>query len=277
MGFQGEGRGKRSTALRRRDAARSAGRSRSRSGAAARSARRVEAPGHAGHPRPGGAGHAHVGRRVAHHPGLARRSAQLGHQAEEPGRVRLAGGDVARAPDPGEAGGDAEPLEDGAAHVPRLVREDGEGRSREGVEGLRDAGVEPRRVEEALPVAVDVDREDLLGGEPEAGVAQAALDQEPRPLAHEREDGLEGERRRARGDAPEGGVDGGRDVAGGVDERSVEVEDDEPGQGSTRARRSRGPSASRASRGRAPGASGPGAARARPGPRPAPRAARRRG
>ena len=146
----------------------------------------------------------------------------------------------------------------------------------QGVEGLRDAGVEPRRVEEPLPVAVDVDREDLVDGEARgrrgAGCARPAA---ARPRRRSESTALEGERRRARRHPLERGVDGGRDVARGVDERAVEVEDERAGPRPTPAPRSRGPSAARASRRRAPGSSGPGAARARPGPRAA--SAARRG
>ncbi len=100
--------------------------------------------------------------------------AEVAHQAEEAGGIGLARRHVARPPDPREPRGDAEALEDRAAEVAGLVGEHGEGRPRERVEGLRDAGVEARRVEEPLRVALEVDGQDLVGREVEPGVARGS-------------------------------------------------------------------------------------------------------
>ena len=93
---------------RRRDAARleSRGSSISRSGAAARSAGRVEAPGHARPPASRRRG-PRPRRSPSRRPSRSRRAEAPSSdmRREEPGRVGLARGHVARAPDPGEAGG----------------------------------------------------------------------------------------------------------------------------------------------------------------------------
>src|SRR6185503_19710109 len=111
---------------------------------------RVETPAHAGGAHARGARRRDVGRRVADEPGLFRRGPELRQQRAQPRGVGLARRHVARAPDAREARGDAEPVQDRAAQVARLVGEYGERTAggRKLRQRLQDAGIESRRVEQ---------------------------------------------------------------------------------------------------------------------------------
>ena len=111
---------------------------------------------------------------------------------------------------------------------PGLVGEHGERMRGEAIEGLLHAGVEARVLGEPPRVLLEEDGQRVLGGQGDARVHEAARDQVPRPAADERADDVQ-----RRGSGAEGsiraqrGVHGVGEVAAGIDERAVEVEDDE--------------------------------------------------
>ena len=133
----------------------------------------------------------------------------------------------------------------------------------EGVERLRDTVVQAGRLEQPLAVALEEDRQHVVERPVDARVPQRALDQQARAFADEADHHLERDRGRAGRDPLQRRVRGRGEVARGVDERAVEVEDEERHRRASPDRRSRGPSAARGSPGRARSPCGRPAASAR--------------
>jgi hypothetical protein len=105
-----------------------------------------------------------VHRGVAHHHGALRRDAELLQDPEQALGIGLAGRPVVAAHHALEASKDPQARQQPAAQGPRFVGEHRQPRRGQLVEGGPGSRVEARGLEQALPVALEEEREHVLGG-----------------------------------------------------------------------------------------------------------------
>ena len=107
-----------------------------------------------------------------------------------------------------------------------LVREDGQAKpgGPQGLQSVRDAGIELRFVDEMRVVFATVTPESFIQIHPRC-IGKSPRHQHPGTIADHMDDGAAGKRFQAEGYAH--AVDGGTDIPGGVDQGAVHVECDD--------------------------------------------------